>query len=99
MSHTKLSNYRVLFDKQSEGYRASVGTLLLDGARLMLVFQYASDGKQGVAPYQSFSDDLGKTWSTPTTFGPPLTKPDLQHMAIAPVCITRRGTVICAGYF
>ena len=99
MSKVTLSNYRVLFDRQHKGYRASVATAALKGSRLQLVFMYASDGKRGLPQHTSFSDDLGKTWSSPTLFGPPMSNPDLQHQGVMLVGYTHSGTLIVSGFF
>ena len=99
MSSIKLSNYRVLFDRQHEGYRASVATAAMKGSRLQLTFMYASDGKRGLPQHTSFSDDLGKTWSPPVLFGPPMSNPDLQHQGVMLVGYTQKGTLITSGFF
>src|SRR5688572_12409500 len=96
---TTISNYRVLFDRQADGYMASTGSVSLHDGRLTLVFLYASDAARGLPQYRVDSDDLGRTWSEPAPFGPPLTNPQQQHQTVCLVGRTRRGTLIAAGCF
>ena len=87
---TTISNYRVLFDRQSDGYPASTGSLSLHDGHLTLVFLYASDAARGLPQYRVDSDDLGRTWSEPQAFGTDLklrdgaTEPGRPLPAVSP---------------
>src|SRR5688500_6240800 len=96
---TTISTYRVLFDRQADGYLASTGSLSLHDGRLTLVFLYASDAARGLPQYRVDSDDLGRTWTEPRPFGPPLTDPEQQHQTVCLVGRTPRGTLIGCGFF
>lgn len=94
----QLTNYRVLFDRQSQGFRASSGTALYRDGNLDLVFYYASDGECGVRPHLTRSPDLGRTWSEPQLFGPDLANPSKVNLSIKMVAVTPQGTELASGY-
>lgn len=99
MPDLKIANYRVLYDAMDRGYRASAGTVDLHNGELSLVFIFASDGKRGEPQHIVRSRDMGKTWTDPVLFGPPLTKPEEQHQSVMLSGRTRAGTLIGAGHF
>ena len=98
MPELKVSNYRVLYDGMDRGYRASAGTVDLHDGVLSLVFIFASDGKRGEPQHIVRSTNMGKTWSDPVLFGPPLTKPEEQHQSVMLAGRTRAGTLIATGF-
>ncbi|MCE9590958.1 MAG: glycoside hydrolase [Planctomycetes bacterium] len=96
-----VSNYRVLFDRQRQkGYRASYGSAAYRDGRLTLLFIRASDAVKGESMRLTTSDDLGRTWSAPVGFGPPLPPgfPD-AHQTVNLTGVTPRGTLLGCGHY
>lgn len=99
MTSVSISDYRVLYDGQANGYRASSGTCDWHDGVLSLTFQYASDGACGAPQHMVRSHDLGRTWTEPVLFGPPV--PDLseQFQVVLYAGRTARGTLLLCGFF
>src|SRR5262245_1924436 len=74
-SRLLFSDYRVLFDRNPDGYAASGGTFLFQDHTLFMAFQKASDGDSGTQTSLSSSPDMGKSWSDPIPFGPSVRDP------------------------
>lgn len=94
-----ITDYRVLFDRQRDGYRASSASADFFRGRLSLLFMFASDCLRGVPQYRVESTDMGRTWSEPETFGPPLSDLENQFQAVYFSGRTGRGTSLLAGLF
>jgi hypothetical protein len=97
MARIAISNYRVLFDRQSEGFRASAASVDYHRGRLSLLFMYASDAEIGVPQHRAESLDMGQTWSAPGPYGPPLPDPVNQFQTVNFAGRTHRGTAVLAG--
>lgn len=95
----RLSHYRVLFDRQAQGFRASFGTGLYRNGQLTLVFYYASDGERGVRPHLTRSFDLGRTWSDPEVFGPDIADPTEVNLSLKLAPISLQGTELASGLY
>jgi len=95
----RFSDYRVLFDRNQDGYAASGGSFLYQNRKLSMAFQKASDGDSGTQTSLTVSQDLGKTWTTPTSFGPPVSDPKTAFQICHFAALTKRGTVIVSGSF
>lgn len=99
MTPIAITDYRVLFDRQRDGYRASSASADFFRGRLSLLFMFASDCLRGVPQYCVESADLGRTWSEPVTFGPPLSDLEKQFQAVYFSGRTGRGTSLLVGLF
>lgn len=99
MTQIAIADYRVLFDRQRDGYRASSTSVDFFRGRLSLLFMFASDCLRGVPQYRVESTDLGRTWTEPVTFGPPLSDMENQFQAVSFSGRTGRGTSLLAGLF
>src|SRR5688572_9533413 len=94
-----VSDYRVLFDRQDEGFPASAATCAYQRGTLSMAFLEASDGRKGLATMLTESPDLGRTWSEPAPFGPPLSDPATQFQAVTLAGATHAGTLLACGTF
>lgn len=99
MTELTISDYRILYDRQADGYRSSSGTCDYHGGILSLTFQYASDGACDAPQYLVQSRDLGRTWTDPVVFGPPVRSIAEQFQVVCYAGRTARGTLILAGFF
>ena len=100
-SQTRLtvSDYRVLFDRQDQGFPASAATCAYRPGTLSMAFLEASDGRKGLGTMLTESPDLGRTWSEPAPLGPPLSDPATQFQAVNLAGATREGTLLACGTF
>lgn len=93
-------NYRLFFDRQREGHRASYGSVVPHRDQFLLLFLKASDGAKGQVSKLTRSADAGRTWSNPEPFGPPIAAefPDCNQ-GLNLVTVTKAGTLLSCGYF
>ena len=94
----KISDYRVLFDRQADGYRASSGMCEYHQGTLRLAFIYASDGAAGQPQYLVESNDLGHTWTEPVLFGPAMENPKIECQTVGFASRSKLGTCIITGF-
>src|SRR5688500_1406227 len=94
-----VSDYRVLFDRQDDGFPASAATCACRRGTLSMAFLEASDGRKGLGTMLTESPDLGLTWSHPAPLGPPLSDRATQFQAVNLAGATRRGTLLACGTF
>lgn len=94
----KIRDYRVLFDRQSDGFRASSATCEYVDGKLHLAFIYASDGARGQPQFLVESSDLGKTWSEPAPFGPAMTDPEVECQTVGFAMRSKKNTQIITGF-
>ena len=73
----RFSNYRVLFDRVQQGYPTCGASFLYRKGTLELIFLRPTEDGRGQETFLTRSDDLGKTWSDPVSFGPPVGEPDV----------------------
>jgi len=93
----KISDYRVLFDRQADGYLASSATCDYHDGKLRMLIIYASDGAGGQPQYLLESNDLGRTWTEPVRFGPTMKNPAVECQILSFLHRTTRGTSLMLG--
>jgi hypothetical protein len=73
-ARTKLNvdEYRIIYDNPQ--FPASNAACVLQEGTLWMTLQEATDGDLGHIMRLTKSSDLGRTWSTPVPFGPPVTE-------------------------
>jgi len=94
----RFADYRILFDRNQQGYAASGGSFLYQDGKLSMAFQKASDGDSGTQTSLAESQDLGKTWTASTPFGPPVPNPKTAFQSCHFAAVTAQGTVIVSGF-
>lgn len=93
-------DYRVFFDRQADGYATIGGSLVWEGDELLGVFGSGpyGDDEAGQHPFLVRTGDLGRTWTEPEWFGPPVegdrTRQSVSLSLFGP---TRQGTVLTHG--
>jgi hypothetical protein len=97
-THLRVAQYRVLFDRQKDGFPASSASCVRRGDRLLLSFQLASDAAAGLRTFLTTSDDGGATWSPPEPFGPVLRDPANEFQGVGLAGVTRAGTDLAVGF-
>ncbi|MDE2925423.1 MAG: hypothetical protein OXT71_03395 [Acidobacteriota bacterium] len=73
----RFSHYRVLFDRVQQGYPICGASFLDRKGTLELIFLRPTEDGRGQETFLTRSDDPGKTWSDPVSFGPPVGDPDV----------------------
>lgn len=94
----QVTGYRVLFDRQKEGFPASDVSCSYANGTLSLAFQKASDGARGLRPWVSQTHDLGLTWSEPAAFGPDIDDPANEFLKVSLMTPTTCDTELAVGY-
>lgn len=99
----RFEDYRVYYDPAPHGRRATWSNLVADGKALDMVFtDFVEDDEQGALPYIVRSEDRGKTWSAPVTFGlefmKTLADPAKASSSLGIFGPTERGTTLAVGY-
>lgn len=92
----RFSDYRPLFSE--EAYPASSAGCVLHGGELWLTFRVASDGDRGQSTRIARSRDLGQSWSTPESFGPPIPVTADANQSAGILGAASDGTLIAAGH-
>lgn len=93
-------DYRVFFDRQADGYGTIGGSLVWDGDELVGVFGSGpfDDDEAGQHPFLVRTPDLGRTWTEPQAFGPPVTGDRTrQSVGLSLLGPTQQGTVLAHG--
>lgn len=99
-----LREYGVLFDPQSQGYRANAATAAMLDRQLYLVFTGAiEDDEAGTLPFLVRSMDVGKSWTKPERFGAEILNglvksPADEFVSLALFGPTKEQTLISVGY-
>jgi len=96
----RIRGYRVFFDRQVDGYATIGGSLIREGDELVGVFGSGpfEDDEAGQHPFQVRTADLGRTWSEPAPFGPPVEGDrSRQSVSLSLFGPTRQGTVLTHG--
>lgn len=88
----RFSNYRVLFDRVQQGYPICGASFLYRKGTLELIFLRPAEDGRGQETFLTRSDDLGKTWSDPVSFGPPVVDPKKLYRNASLVGVTASGT-------
>lgn len=96
MPSLKLSGYRTLFDRPE--YPSSYAMAVNLNGRLVMSLIRASDGAKGLRGWLVTSDDMGKTWSTPQDFGPPIEDPSSSNQTVHVAGVTPDGRLLAVGY-
>ena len=97
-------NYRVVFDGQAQGVRATgEGVVLRGRAMSMAIADFVEDDEAGGKTYFTESRDRGRSWSAPVPFGTELTgslvkNPQQEFFWLTLAGPTARGTVLSLGY-
>ncbi len=95
----RFSNYRVLFDRVQQGYPTCGASFLYRKGTLELIFLRPTEDGRGQETFLTRSDDLGKTWSDPVSFGPPVGNPKKLYQNASLVGVTASGTSLVTGSF
>jgi hypothetical protein len=92
-----VEDYRVLFDRPDLP-SSGAGCVYHDGT-LWMAFQKASDSDGGLNSSLISSTDLGRTWSDPVPFGPPVPHPEVDFQGVNIAHVTADGTLIVSGKY
>ena len=95
-----VTDYRIFFDRQADGYATIGGSLIEVGDELTGVFGSGpfEDDEAGQHPFLIRTRDWGRTWTEPEPFGPGVTgDPRRQSVGLCLSGPTQRGTILCHG--
>ena len=95
----RFSNYRVLFDRVRQGYPTCGASFLYRKGTLEFIFLRPIEDGRGQETFLTRSDDLGKTWSDPVSFGPPVGNPKKLYQNASLVGVTASGTSLVTSSF
>jgi hypothetical protein len=90
-----VEDYRVLFDRPD--FPSSSASCVVREGRLWMAFQMASDTDAGLNTHLTTSDDLGRTWTNPVPFGPPVADLETDFQGANLAHVARDGTFIASG--
>ena len=90
-----VEEYKVLFEHKD--FPASGVSCLYHGGVLSLTVQKASDAARGLSASLTHSADMGRTWSEPVPFGPPMPDRDAGFQGVALGYATGEGCQIAVG--
>ena len=95
-----VTDYRIFFDRQADGYATIGGSLVKQGDELFGVFGGGpfEDDEAGQHPLLIRTRDWGRTWTEPEPFGPRITG-DRKRQSVG-LCLcgpTQQGTLLAQG--
>lgn len=95
-----VTDYRVFFNRQADGYATIGGSLVEQGDELIGVFGGGpfGDEEAGQHPFLIRTRDWGRTWTEPEPFGPSVTG-DRRRQSVG-LCLfgpTQQGTLLAHG--
>lgn len=103
-SSLRYSRYRIVMDRQAEGYPVTAGHGVLLGREFRLVFSgFVHDEEQGGTTLVTSTFDQGKSWTGVEPFGRELAgvvvkTPEKEFLALSICGPTARGTVLAVGF-